>query len=130
MLRTETYLGSKEQVKGPQWLVGTQGDWEYQESMKYTPAFLKMFDEIAVNAADNTVRHDNTKNIRFVFDKENHTISVYNDGTVPPIQKHPVHKSYVPSMIFGECSPRTTTTTTKSAQPEDGMGSVPNHQHV
>ena len=102
MLRTETYLGSKEQVKGPQWLVGTQGDWKYQESMKYTPAFLKMFDEIAVNAADNTVRHDNTKNIRFVFDKENHTISVYNDGTVPPIQKHPVHKSYVPSMIFGE----------------------------
>ena len=61
MLRTETYLGSKEQVKGPQWLVGTQGDWKYQESMKYTPAFLKMFDEIAVNAADNTVRHDNTK---------------------------------------------------------------------
>ena len=47
-----------------------------------------MFDEIA-NAADNTVRHDNTKNIRFVFDKENPTISVYNDGTVPPIQNIP-----------------------------------------
>lgn len=99
--RPETYVGSTQPIHGPQWIFEKQ-TMNLQESMRFVPAFLKIFDEIAVNAADNSVRHENTKTIKFEFDTVNNSISVYNDGHVPPIEKHPVHKSFVPSMIFGE----------------------------
>ena len=61
----------------------------------------KIFDEIIVNAADNTVRNPKKCNlIKVNIDKETGYIEVYNNGSDIPIEVHKEEKVYVPEMIF------------------------------
>ena len=61
----------------------------------------KIFDEILVNAADNTVRDKKCNKIEINIDKEIGEISVKNNGSTIPIEIHKEYNIYVPELIFG-----------------------------
>lgn len=61
----------------------------------------KIFDEILVNAADNTVRDKKCNKIEVNIDSEKGEISVKNNGSTIPIEIHKEYNIYVPELIFG-----------------------------
>ena len=62
----------------------------------------KIFDEILVNASDNTVKDKKCNLIKVNINKETGEISVMNNGSTIPIEIHKEEKMYVPEMIFGK----------------------------
>ena len=67
---------------------------------KFNPGFLKLFDEILVNASDHFVRTDGKVKYIKVWVHSDRII-VENDGPGIPVQMHKEHKIYVPELIFG-----------------------------
>lgn len=69
----------------------------------YSPAFLKIFDEIISNSADFSKREEgkHLNRIEVDINIDNGEISVYDNGGIPVI-KHTEYDQYVPDMIFGE----------------------------
>ena len=62
----------------------------------------KIYDEILVNSADNTIRDPKKCNkIGVNIDKESGEIQIFNNGTSIPIEMHKDENMYVPEMIFG-----------------------------
>lgn len=61
----------------------------------------KIFDEILVNAADNTVRDKKCNRIDVNMDIQSGIIEVKNNGSTIPIEFHKDEQMYVPQMIFG-----------------------------
>jgi DNA topoisomerase-2 len=100
LLNPDTYVGSVENVETNH-LVFKDGRIQF-EDVKYNPALLKLFDEIAVNAADHSIRTKTSENpvthIQFSIDKD--TISVTNNGEGIDVALHPEHKIYIPQLIF------------------------------
>ena len=72
-----------------------------EEKLTYNPALLKMVDEILSNSVDEHKRTGKVKTIHVNYDKITGEISVLDDGGIP-VQKHPEHDMYIPTMIFGE----------------------------
>ncbi|CAJ0901869.1 11930_t:CDS:2, partial [Entrophospora sp. SA101] len=100
--RPDTYVGSVETVTEKQWIYNAEKDkLEYKE-INYVPAFLKIFDEILVNAADNKMRDPSMNQISVNIDKDDGQISVYNNGKGIPIEIHKELNVYVPEMLFGQ----------------------------
>ena len=58
--------------------------------VKIVPGLYKIFDEILVNAADNKIRDPSMDSIKVHVDRENGTISIYNNGRGIPIEIHQV----------------------------------------
>lgn len=75
---------------------------EWRE-VTYSPAFLKLFDEIISNSADFSKTPDgkHVNKIEVTVNPETGTISVYDNGGIPVV-KHSEYDQYVPDMIFGE----------------------------
>lgn len=69
----------------------------------YSPAFVKLFDEIISNSADfsKTPEGKHLNKIDVVLDQDTGSISVYDNGGIPVV-KHKEYNQYVPDMIFGE----------------------------
>ena len=61
----------------------------------------KIFDEILVNAADNTVRDKKCNSIKTNIDIDTGIIEVSNNGSTIPIELHKEENMYVPEMVFG-----------------------------
>jgi len=88
-----------------------------QRDVRYVPGFLKIIDEILVNAADNKVQRvvlyaaiwskqlqindPSMDTMKVNIDVEENTISVYNNGRGIPIEIHSQEKIYIPELIFG-----------------------------
>lgn len=73
----------------------------YSRDVKIVPGLYKIFDEILVNAADNKIRDPNMDHIKVTLDRENGTISIWNNGRGIPIEIHEKEKIYIPELIFG-----------------------------
>jgi hypothetical protein len=58
--------------------------------VKIVPGLYKIFDEILVNAADNKIRDPSMDCIKVNVDRENGTISIWNNGRGIPIEIHQV----------------------------------------
>ena len=71
--------------------------------VNYSPAFVKLFDEIISNSADFSKREEGKKLNRIDVDINRATglISVTDNGGIPVV-KHAEYKQYIPDMIFGE----------------------------
>jgi DNA topoisomerase-2 len=75
------------------------------DKIKFIPGLYKIFDECAVNAADNCVRTRNMSGdnkcteIRFEICKDK--FSVENNGKPIPVMMHKEKKVWVPEMVFG-----------------------------
>jgi len=104
LLRPDTYVGSTLVQEKSVWAVKNTEDLSKieisKQTLKYIPAFLKLFDEILTNASDHVQRNTGVKTIK-VGVTPDFKISVWNDGAGIPIQIHKEHNVYVPELIFG-----------------------------
>ncbi|KAK9768521.1 DNA topoisomerase 2 [Basidiobolus ranarum] len=101
LLRPDTYIGSAEATEMSLWVYSTEAQCIVTKRMNIVPGFYKIFDEILVNAADNKIRDPNMNVIKVNIDKENNSISIYNNGKGIPIEMHTKEKVYIPELIFG-----------------------------
>jgi DNA topoisomerase-2 len=101
----DTYIGSIETADETVWLHGEDGNFTAQ-TVAVNPGFVKLVDELLVNAHDHVVRlrqrksDTPVKHIEVVCDGE--SISVENDGDPIDVAEHPEHKVWIPQLIFGE----------------------------
>jgi DNA topoisomerase-2 len=74
------------------------------EEKTINSGLYKIFDEILVNASDQSIRDDTCNVIKVNID-DNKKITIYNNGNSKedqiPIQIHPEKKIYIPELIFG-----------------------------
>lgn len=97
LTRPEIYIGSVNKQEEKTFVYKT--DKITLETLKYTPGFLKIFDEILVNAIDHSVREPSVTVIKVVVQEDN--ISIFNNGKGIPVEVHPEYGVYVPELIFG-----------------------------
>ena len=96
LARPDTYVGAVEKE--------LRNDFVYdgakitKKDVLYSPAFLKIFDEILVNSADCFNRGGAMTTLKVTISKD--SISVYNDGCSIPLEKND-EGIYIPEMIFG-----------------------------
>jgi DNA topoisomerase-2 len=98
LLRPDTYIGSTEKQAQLLWVY--ENSQMVQRTIQYCPGLYKIFDEIIVNAADNKVRDPSMDTIKITIDRENHLISVHNNGRGIPIRMHEKEKVYVPEVSW------------------------------
>jgi len=105
----DTYIGSVETSVESRWVWnGTKGTMEWR-TVRFCPGFLKIFDEILVNALDHRVRQHGrigkvadavpVKHLDISFTPT--TITVRNDGDGIPVEHHAETGIWAPELIFG-----------------------------
>ena len=97
----EMYIGSRKKQIENLWVMGTETGKMEKKTIEYTPAFIKVFDEILTNATDHSFRDPTLTQIKVKYNKETGKISVWNNGEGIPVVEHKEHKIYVPELIFG-----------------------------
>ena len=72
-----------------------------EREISFSPGIYKIFDEIIVNAYDQTIRDKTVSKIMVSINKDKNLITIENDGRGIDVVIHPKHKIYVPELIFG-----------------------------
>jgi len=99
----DTYIGGIEEDDIKMWVFDDETNHLVFKSIKYIPGLFKIFDEILVNARDQTVRDPTCNEIRVTINKETGHISVWNNGDNGiEVVVHKEEGCYVPEMIFGK----------------------------
>ena len=129
LLRPSMYVGPTERLPPvSSWVLQSDVDsseqtsstWTMQrQELSYTPALIKIFDEILVNASDNRLRHPGSCNridviihrgdekglskdiLDQIPDPSKPYISIRNNGKSIPVQIHKKEKIYIPELLFG-----------------------------
>jgi DNA topoisomerase-2 len=70
-----------------------------QTELNVSPAFIKIFDEIISNSADEHKRNPKLNKIEVQIDQSTGKISIFDNGGIPVVQ-HKEHKEWIPQMIF------------------------------
>ncbi|ODQ54837.1 type II DNA topoisomerase [Saitoella complicata NRRL Y-17804] len=99
--RPDTYIGSVEASQEKLWVYDSEQNQMVNKNVSIVPGLYKIFDEILVNAADNKQRDPNMDTLKVTFDRENNSVSVYNNGRGIPIEMHDKEKIWIPELIFG-----------------------------
>jgi len=97
LLRPFMYIGSITPHTGDQHLYDGEKVWSAEST--YNPGFIKLFDEIISNSVDEHRRNPKLNEIRVTLNLDSSEISVWDNGGIP-VAKHPVHKEWIPEMIF------------------------------
>jgi DNA topoisomerase II len=100
--RPDSYIGDIKKQTDILWTFNPENNRMHKKTVEYVPGLLKIFDEILVNAADNTKEDETCDTIKVSISKEENTISVWNNGKGIDVELHKEHKVLVPEMIFGE----------------------------
>lgn len=106
LLRPGMYVGAMEATELSTWLVEhseKNGTTMVKKNIIYSPALLKIMDEILVNAVDNRHRDGSMSyiHIEVKSTKKQFHVTVENDGASIPIEKHPKENMFIPELIFG-----------------------------
>ena len=99
--RPDTYIGSVERTDQKMWVFNKSLGRMENKTVSYVPGLYKIFDEILVNAADNSQRDSSMTYLKVTIDREAGEISVENNGKGIPVEMHEKEKCYVPELIFG-----------------------------
>ncbi|WWD03111.1 hypothetical protein V865_001158 [Kwoniella europaea PYCC6329] len=99
--RPDTYIGSVEAISQKMWVFDEESKGMIYRDITFVPGFLKIFDEILVNAADNKINDPTMDSIKVTIDREKNTISVYNNGKGIPVEMHKKEGVMIPELIFG-----------------------------
>ncbi|KAL2266989.1 hypothetical protein VTJ83DRAFT_4266 [Remersonia thermophila] len=99
--RPDTYIGSVERTEQKMWVFNKNEKLMENRVVGYVPGLYKIFDEILVNAADNSQRDSSMSYLKVTVDRETGEISVENNGKGIPIEMHEKEKVYIPELIFG-----------------------------
>lgn len=97
LLRPSMYIGSVSTHTGEQHLY--DGEKVTIEEVHYNPGFIKLFDEILSNSIDEHRRNPKLNQIKVTFDLDSNLITILDNGGIP-VEKHPIHKEWIPEMIF------------------------------
>jgi DNA topoisomerase-2 len=97
LLRPFMYIGSTSLHTEEQYLYDGEKIW--LQEVTYNPGFLKLFDEIISNSVDEHRRNPKLNEIKVGIDLNTNTLSVIDNGGIP-VEKHRVHKEWIPEMIF------------------------------
>ncbi len=100
--RPDSYVGPTDLTNDLYWIL--EDEKFVKKNLKYSPAFLKIFDEILVNSIDrNSIYPDSVTKISVSIDKESGTIKIENNGPLGGIrvEEHPVEKIWNPELTFG-----------------------------
>ncbi|KAK4157351.1 DNA topoisomerase [Chaetomidium leptoderma] len=99
--RPDTYIGSVERTDQKMWVYNKAEKLMENRTVGFVPGLYKIFDEILVNAADNSQRDSSMTSLKVTVDRASGEISVENNGKGIPIEMHEKEKCYVPELIFG-----------------------------
>jgi len=103
--RPDTYVGSLAPEPGNYWV--RDGERFKLSELSVSPALVKIFDEVLVNAIDQHSLHPKKVNEIKVEIHKGGVISVKNSGACVPIKKHATEKGgdggalWIPELIFG-----------------------------
>jgi len=98
LLRPGMYVGSIKTREEEAYLLNDQGKFAKRQ-VQVNPAFMKIFDEIVSNAADEHRRNTKLNQITVTADKKTGRITVLDNGGIPVV-KHKDHDEWVPELIF------------------------------
>lgn len=101
LLRGSMYIGNTKNITEEQWCWDNSENKMVKKFVSFTPAFLKIFDEVLTNATDHAARDNTVSSIKVDFDEKTGEISVWNNGSGIPVVIHKEHNIYVPELIFG-----------------------------
>ena len=101
----DTYIGSVETAQEEVWLPDATGTFT-RETIAVNPGFVKLVDELLVNAHDHVIRLRQRKSETPVKHMDiacnGDFLSIDNDGDPIDVAQHPEHKVWIPQLIFGE----------------------------
>jgi DNA topoisomerase-2 len=100
--RPDSYVGPVELGTEPYWILN--GEKFEKKNLKYSPALLKIFDEILVNAIDRNSLHPKQVNsISVAIDKESGSVTIENNGPLGGIsvKMHEKEGIWNPELVFG-----------------------------
>lgn len=96
----DTYIGSVQNDLINIYTYDEEENRIIKKDQHITLGLYKIFDEILVNASDNTVKDKKCNKIEVNIDKESGEITVKNNGSTIPIDIHKEYNIYVPELIF------------------------------
>ena len=102
--RPDSYVGPVDLSTEAYWILnGNKSKFE-KKNLKYSPALLKIFDEILVNAIDRNSTHPkNVSSITVSIDKETGAVTIENNGPLGGIsvRMHEKEGIWNPELVFG-----------------------------
>ena len=79
--RPDSYVSPVDLNVEPYWVLNSNKSQFEKKNLKYSPALLKIFDEILVNAIDrNSMHPKNVTSISVDIDKESGAVTIENNG--------------------------------------------------
>lgn len=96
----DTYIGSIEPTTQDFFVLNAEQTEMERRTLHIVPGFLKIVDEILVNAIDHRQRDLSVRNIRVTIERGRASITVFNDGNGIDVCIHPKTQLYVPEMLF------------------------------
>lgn len=100
LLKPGMYVGSSQLITEDMYII--EDGNIVKKSIKYIPALQRLYEEILLNAFDQTVRNGtDCSEIHVNIDKESNTITVHNNGQGLPIVLKEELDCYIPEMVFG-----------------------------
>ena len=117
--RPDTFVGSVEAKTIQSYIFADNGSEPVFRSITYTPALLKLFDEVLQNCYDHSKRPggQHLTKIDVSINPMTGAISVADNAGIP-VEMHPEYKMYAPCIIFGQL--RSSTNYNDSEQREGG----------
>jgi DNA topoisomerase-2 len=100
--RPDSYVGPVDAVREPYWVLN--GKKFKKTTTKYSPALLKIFDEVLVNAIDrNSMYPKQVTSISISVDKDSGMVTIDNNGPLGGlvIQKNQKEDVWNPELVFG-----------------------------
>ena len=100
--RPDSYVGPVELGTEPYWILS--GQKFSKKNLKYSPALLKIFDEILVNAIDrNSLHPKHVSSISVAIDKDSGSVTIENNGPLGGIgvRMHEKEGLWNPELVFG-----------------------------
>lgn len=103
LTRSGMYVGSIKEEEKQVFVYDSEDNKMTMKDLTYSPAMLKLFDEILSNSCDEFRRKDNMglTEIEVLIDVSNNIITIKDNGGIP-IVKHKEAGVYVPEFIFGQ----------------------------
>ena len=101
LARPDTYIGSTVAETIKDWCYCNTSNRMVYKDVEYIPGLYKIFDEVVVNAIDQSTMDISVESISIDVDVESGFISVFNSGGNIPIELHSEEKIMIPELIFG-----------------------------
>lgn len=99
--RPSMYIGGIDEIEDFVWIMNEDDTKIIEKNIKYIPGLYKIFDEIIVNAYDQSIKDPSLSVIKINLEPEKNKYTIFNDGRGIDVVLHPKEKIFVPELIFG-----------------------------